>query len=349
MQLREIDQMALKLGVSIGYWGAQPPQDIIGLAQRAEALGYYGFFTAEAYGSDALTPLAWVGAHTKKIKLGTGIIQMSARTPTATAMHALTLDHLSEGRVILGLGVSGPQVVEGWYGQPFSKPLARTREYIDIIRQVLAREAPVVNAGPHYTLPYPEDGDGAWGLGKALKSITHPLRADIPIFLGAEGPKNVEMATEICDGWFPLYYSPFRQEVYEKPLRNMKEDFEVLYPTSITLTDDVEAGLMGTKHMLALYVGGMGAKDRNFHNELIGRFGFEKEAAEIQDLYLAGKKMEAAMAVPSELADEIALVGSKDRIRQRLQAWEESAVTGLIVGVRSPEEMETYAELVMGA
>lgn len=339
--------MGLKLGVSVGYWGSKPPQDMIGLAKRAEALGYFGFFTAEAYGSDALTPLAWVGAHTSKIKLGTGIIQMSARTPTATAMHALTLDHLSEGRVILGLGVSGPQVVEGWYGQPFAKPLARTREYIDIIRQVLAREEPVSNAGPHYPLPYPADAEGSWGLGKPLKSITHPLRSDIPIFLGAEGPKNVEMATEICDGWFPLYYSPFRQEVYEKPLANMKDDFEVYYPTSINITDDVEAGLMGVKHMLALYVGGMGAKDRNFHNELVGRFGFEAEAAQIQELYLAGKKMEAAMAVPDELADEISLVGPKERIRQRLQAWQESPVTGLIVGVRSHEELDTLAELVL--
>lgn len=341
--------MALKLGVSIGYWGAQPPKDIIGLAQRAEALGYYGFFTAEAYGSDALTPLAWVGAHTSRIKLGTGIIQMSARTPTATAMHALTLDHLSEGRFIMGLGVSGPQVVEGWYGQPFAKPLARTREYISIIRQVLAREAPVENAGPHYPLPYPADAEGAWGLGKPLKPITHPLRADIPIFLGAEGPKNVEMATEICDGWFPLYYSPFRQEVYEKPLAKKRDDFEILYPTTINITDSVEEGLMGVKHMLALYVGGMGAKDRNFHNELVGRFGFEEEAKVIQDLYLSGKKMEAAMAVPDELADEISLVGPKDRIRQRLQAWEDSPVTGLIVGARGAQDLETYAELVLGA
>ncbi len=341
--------MALKLGVSVGYWGAQPPRDMIALAQRAEELGYFGFFTAEAYGSDALTPLAWVGAHTKKIKLGTGIVQMSARTPTATAMHALTLDHLSEGRVILGLGVSGPQVVEGWYGQPFSKPLARTREYIDIIRQVLAREAPVTSAGPHYPLPYPVDGEGSWGLGKPLKPITHPLRADIPIYLGAEGPKNVALATEICDGWFPLYYSPFRQEVYEKPLENMKDDFEVLYSAVVNITDDVEAGLMGVKHMLALYVGGMGAKDRNFHNELVGRFGFEKEAAQIQELYLAGKKMEAAMAVPDDLADEISLVGPKERIRQRLQAWEESPVTGLVVGARGMDDLEVIADLVLGA
>lgn len=343
--------MGLKLGVTIGYWGAQPPADIIGLAQKAEELGYFGFFTAEAYGSDAFTPLAWVGAHTKTIKLGTGIVQLSARTPTATAMHALTLDHLSEGRLILGLGVSGPQVVEGWYGQPFDKPLARTREYIDIIRQVLRREAPVTNEGPHYPLPYPADAPGAWGLGKPLKPITHPLRADVPIYLGAEGPKNVTMATEICDGWFPLYYSPWRPEIYETPLANRAPNFEIIYPIQISICDDVAAGLMGVKAMLALYVGGMGAKgatDRNFHNELIGRMGYEEAATKIQELYLAGRKDEALMAVPDELADEVALVGPKARIKERLKVWEASPVTGLIVGARSAAELETYAELILG-
>jgi F420-dependent oxidoreductase-like protein len=340
--------MGLKLGVSIGYWGAKPPKDMIGLAQRAEALGYFGFFTAEAYGSDAFTPLAWVGAHTKTIKLGTGIVQLSARTPTATAMHALTLDHLSEGRLILGLGVSGPQVVEGWYGQPFAKPLSRTREYIDIIRQVLAREDVVTNDGPHYPLPYPETSEGSWGLGKPLKPITHPLRADVPIYLGAEGPKNVAMATQICDGWFPLYYSPWRQEVYAEPLKDMKPGFEVAYPTTIKVTDNVQEGLMGVKFMLALYVGGMGAKDRNFHNELIGRMGYEEAATKIQELYLAGKKDEAMHAVPDELADEISLVGSKERIKERLKAFEDSPVTTLIVGAQSHAQLEEYAELVLG-
>ena len=200
----------LKLGLQLGYWQAQPPEDPVGLAQEAERLGYDSVWTAEAWGSDAFTPLAWIGAHTSKIRLGTSVVQLSARTPTATAMAALTLDHLSHGRLTLGLGVSGPQVVEGWYGQPFSKPLARTREYVDIIRQVLRREAPVRSDGPHYPLPY--TGEGSWGLGKPLRSITHPLRADIPIFLGAEGPKNVALAAEIADGWLPLYYSPYRPE-----------------------------------------------------------------------------------------------------------------------------------------
>jgi F420-dependent oxidoreductase-like protein len=339
--------MTLKLGLMTGYWGAQPPRDLIALAQRAEALGYYGFFTAEAYGSDALTPLAWVGAHTKKIKLGTAIVQISARTPTATAMHALTLDHLSSGRVILGLGVSGPQVVEGWYGQPFAKPLARTREYIDIIRQVLARGAPVQSPGPHYTIPYPEDAPGSWGLGKPLKPITHPLRADIPIFLGAEGPKNVAMAAEVCDGWFPLYYSPEREAVYADAIAGRPDGFEIMYPMKLHITDDLEAGRLEVKKDLALYVGGMGARDRNFHNELVVRLGYGEAAARIQDLYLDGKKAEAVAAVPDELVDDIALVGPKDRIKQRLAAWEDSAVTSLLVWPQTNGDLETYAELIL--
>ncbi len=339
--------MGLKLGLMTGYWGAEPPQNIIGTARKAEEMGYWGFFTAEAYGSDALTPLAWVGAHTSRIKLGTAIVQISARTPTATAMHALTLDHLSQGRMILGLGVSGPQVVEGWYGQPFAKPLSRTREYISIIRQVLAREQPVVGPGPHYTLPYPEDAPGSWGLGKPLKPITHPLRADLPIFLGAEGPKNVTMAAETCDGWYPLYYSPWRQEVYADNIASRAEDFEIIYPMQMHLTDDLEAGRLEVKKNLALYVGGMGAKDRNFHNELIVRMGYPDAARKIQDLFLDGKKREAVAAVPDELVDEIALVGPKDRIRQQLAAWDDSPVTGLLVWPRGDGDLESYAELLL--
>ena len=239
----------LKLGLQLGYWGSKPPTDFVALAQHAERLGYDSVWTAEAYGSDALTPLAWIGAHTEKIRLGTGVMQLSARTPTATAMAAMTLDHLSKGRVIIGLGVSGPQVVEGWYGAPFAKPLARTREYIAIIRQVLAREEPVTNAGPHYPLPY--SGEGAWGLGKSLKSIVHPLRADIPVFLGAEGPKNVALAAEIADGWLPLYYSPFRQDVYAASLSNAKPDFEIAQGIVLNITDDIEAGLEGNSNNLS--------------------------------------------------------------------------------------------------
>ncbi len=262
----------MKLGLSLGYWGSTPPTHHVEMAQKAEYLGYDSVWTAEAYGSDAITPLAWIGAQTSKIRLGTGICQISARTPTAMAMAALTMDHLSNGRMILGLGVSGPQVVEGWYGGPFAKPLSRTREYISIIKKVLAREEPVTNDGPHYPLPF--TGEGAWKLVKPLRSIVHPLRADMPIKMGAEGPKHVALAAEIADGWLPLYYSPFRQEVYSASLSNAKADFEVTQGIVVNITDDEEKGLIPVKHMLALYIGGMGAKDRNFHKELIGRVGF---------------------------------------------------------------------------
>jgi F420-dependent oxidoreductase-like protein len=263
-------------------------------------------------------------------------------------MHALTLDHLSKGRFILGIGVSGPQVVEGWYGQPFDKPLARTGEYLSIIRQVLGREAPVHNPGPHYPIPYPADAPGSWGLGKPLKPITHPLRADLPIYLGAEGPKNVAMAAELCDGWFPLYYSPWREEVYADSLAGQGDDFEIMYPMQMHVTDDVDAGRLEVKKNLALYLGGMGARGQNFHNHLAVRLGFGDAAKKIQDLYLGGDKAGAVAAVPDEMVDEIALVGPKDRIKQRLAAWEDSAVTGLMVWPKSDADLSEYAELILG-
>ncbi|XOV90701.1 MAG: LLM class F420-dependent oxidoreductase [Pseudomonadota bacterium] len=336
----------MKLGVQMGYWGAGPNPKMVEIAQEAERLGYDAIFTAEAWGSDVFTPLAWMGAHTSRIRLGTAVAQLSARTPAATAMAALTLDHLSNGRMILGLGVSGPQVVEGWYGQPFAKPLSRTREYVHIIRQVLAREAPVTSAGPHYPLPY--TGEGAWGLGKPLKPITHPLRPDLPIFLGAEGPKNVTMAAEIADGWLPLYYSPYRQEVYADQIKDRKPGFEIMQGITINICDDVEEGLLPVKMNLALYIGGMGAKSRNFHTELMGRMGFEAEARKIQDLFLDGKKDEAVMTVPNAFADEISLVGPVERIRDRLAPWRESPVTSLLVGARSQADLATFADLVLG-
>jgi len=336
----------LKLGLQLGYWGAQPPVGQLELVQQAEQLGYDSAWTAEAYGSDAITPLAYLAGQTRKIRLGTGICQMSARTPTATAMAAITLDHLSGGRMILGLGVSGPQVVEGWYGQPFSKPLARTREYIDIIRQVLRREQPVTNAGPHYPLPF--NGEGSWGLGKPLKSILHPLRADLPIFLGAEGPKNVALTADIADGWLPLYYSPYRQEVYKQSLANAKPGFEISQGVVVNITNDTEQGLLPVKQMLALYIGGMGAKNRNFHKELISRMGFEEDCNTIQALFLDGHREQAVAAVPDQLADEISLVGSRERIRDRLQAWKDTPITSLLVSARSEAELDTLAELVLG-
>jgi len=336
----------LKLGLQLGYWGAQPPDNLLGTAQEAERLGYDAIFTAEAWGSDAFTPLSWIGAHTQKIRLGTSIAQLSARTPTATAMAALTLDHLSKGRMILGLGVSGPQVVEGWYGQPFSKPLARTREYVDIIRQVLRREAPVTNAGPHYPLPY--HGEGSWGLGKPLRPITHPLRADLPIWLGAEGPKNVALAAEICDGWLPLYYSPYRPEVYADQLKGAKPGFEIAASAFINVSQDVETALLPVKAMLGFYIGGMGAKKRNFHKDLMARMGFAKEADKIQQLFFENKRDEAMAVVPDQFADEISLVGPVERIRDRLQAWKATPVTMLMVMSHDMSLVRTAAELVLG-
>jgi len=335
----------LKIGLQLGYWQAQPPEDPIGLAQEAERLGFDSVWTAEAWGSDAFTPLAWIGAHTSKIRLGTSVVQLSARTPTATAMAALTLDHLSKGRLILGLGVSGPQVVEGWYGQPFAKPLARTREYVDIIRQVLRREAPVRSDGPHYPLPY--TGEGSWGLGKPLRSITHPLRPDIPIFLGAEGPKNVALAAEIADGWLPLYYSPYRPEVYAESLADARPGFEIAQLVIMNIADDVATALMPVKSMLGFYIGGMGAKKRNFHMELMSRMGFEAEAHEIQDLFFEGKRAEAIAKVPNQFADEISLCGPVDRIKERLEAWKETPVTTLLTGSQDVGSMRTLAELVL--
>ncbi len=336
----------LKLGMQLGYWGAGPNPNMVPMAQEAERLGFDIVFTAEAWGSDVFTPLAWIGSQTERIRLGTAVAQLSARTPAATAMAAITLDHLSKGRVVLGLGVSGPQVVEGWYGQPFGKPLSRTREYVSIIRKILAREEPVSNDGDHYPLPY--TGEGAWGLGKPLRSITHPLRADLPIFLGAEGPRNVSLAAELCDGWLPLYYSPYRQDVYASQIEHRKPGFEICQSVTINVCDDVEEGLLPVKTNLALYIGGMGAKSRNFHTELMGRMGFEAEARTIQDLFLSGKKDEAVRAVPSEFADEISLVGSRERIRDRLAAWRETPITTLLVGGRSPAHIREAAELVLG-
>jgi F420-dependent oxidoreductase-like protein len=285
----------------------------------------------------------WVGAHTSRINLATGIAQMSARSPVTAAMHAMTLDALTGGRFRLGIGVSGPQVVEGWYGRPFGKPLARTREYIDIIRQVWRREEPVTNDGEHYPLPY--SGPGSVGLGKPLKSITHPPRADIPIYLGAEGPKNVRLAVELCEGWVPLYYSPSRPDVYADQIEGASDYFEIAVNVTVTVDDDIATALLPVKGALGFYIGGMGAKSKNFHMELMSRMGFEEEAHHIQDLFFEGKREEAVMAVPDAFADEISLVGPPERIRDRLDEWRKSPVTTLLLGNRDPETMRLMADL----
>jgi F420-dependent oxidoreductase-like protein len=341
----------MKLGLGLGYWGAGPNPDALDLILEAERLGYDSVWSAEAYGSDALTPLAWYGSRTSTIKLGTSIIQMSARTPAATAMAAITLDHLSAGRFILGLGVSGPQVVEGWYGQSFAKPLARTREYVAIMRQVFARQAPVTLEGEHYPLPYP----GGTGLGKPLKPIVHPLRPDIPIYLAAEGPKNVALAAEIADGWFPFLYAPEHEEYYREALadgfarpgaRHNQENFEVAAPVSISIDDDVEVAANRVRPFIALYVGGMGARDQNFHFDVVARMGFEAEAHKIQDLYLAGQKAEAMMAVSTELVEAMAMVGPVAKIREEKDRWTRSLATTLIVS-GDASTIRTAAEIFL--
>ena len=337
----------MKLGLIWGYWGQLPPPNLIETTKLAEDLGFDSVWTAEAWGSDAFTPLAYLAGHTSRIKLGTSVVQIAARTPTATAMHAITLDHLSNGRLILGLGASGPQVVEGWYGRPYPKPLARTREYVEIIRRVLAREEPLAFDGEYYQHPY--HGPDAMGLGKSLKSITHPLRRDIPIYLGAEGPKNVTMTAEIADGWIPLYYSPYRQEVYAEQLAGAKEGFEIPAMANITICDDVAAGLLPVKMMLGFYIGGMGAKGKNFHTDLMARMGFEEAAHAIQDLFFEGRRDEAIAMVPDEFADEISLVGPVGRIKERLEAWKNSPVTTLTMYPSSPDQMKQIAEIVLEA
>jgi F420-dependent oxidoreductase-like protein len=340
----------MKIGLQLGYWGAGPPPDAVELAAEAERLGFDSVWTAESYGSDALTPLAWWGSQTSRVRLGTSLCQLSARTPTAMAMAAQTMDHLSGGRFVLGLGVSGPQVVEGWYGQPFPKPLARTREYVDIVRRVLARQAPVTNDGPHYPLPYP----GGTGLGKPLKSIVHPLRADIPIILGAEGPKNVALAAEIADGWFPIFFSPRAMKSFEASLaegfarpaaRRDATSFEVLAFAPTVIADDVDAAADGFRPFMALYIGGMGAKEMNFHFDVFARMGYEEAATKIQALYLDGHKDDAAAAVPTAMIEDIALVGPKEKIRDDLDAWRESIATTLLVS-GDVATLRTMAELV---
>jgi F420-dependent oxidoreductase-like protein len=334
----------LSLGLQLGYWGAGPNPDHVTMAQEAENLGYDSVWIAESWGNDCFTPLAWIGAHTSKIRLGTAVAQLSARTPTACAMATLALDHLSGGRMILGLGVSGPQVVEGWYGQPYAKPVTRTREYVEIIRKVLAREAPVTNDGEFYPLPY--TGAGSWGMGKPLKPITHPLRADVPIYIGAEGPKNVTQTAEIADGWLPLYYSPYRQEVYADQLANAKPGFEIAPTMLININDNLDEALYPVKAMLGFYIGGMGSAKRNFHKELMARMGFPEEAEKIQELFFEGKRDEAIAVVPDAFADEISLCGPEARIKERLVDWENSPVTSLLVNGDIPT-LRRLAELVL--
>ncbi|MER6592620.1 LLM class F420-dependent oxidoreductase [Micromonospora purpureochromogenes] len=340
----------MKLGYTTGYWSSGPPAGVTEAIAEADRLGFDSVWAAEAYGSDCLTPLAWWGASTSRVRLGTNIMQISARTPTAAAMAALTLDHLSGGRFILGLGASGPQVVEGWYGQPYPRPLARTREYIEIIRTVLARTGPVQYDGDFYQLPQ----RGGTGLGKPLKSTVHPLRTDIPIFLAAEGPKNVALAAEIADGWLPLFFSPKADGFYRSALaegfarpgaRRGPDEFEIAATVPIVIDDDVERAADRIRPFIALYVGGMGAKSANFHRDVIARLGYERECDVITEAYLAGNKQEAIAAVPTALVEDIALIGPTAKIKDELQRWRECVITTLLVS-GGPRQLRQIAELV---
>ncbi len=345
----------LKLGLNTGYWAGGPPAGAVDAVMEAERLGFDSVWCSEAYGSDALTPLAWWGARTERVRLGTAIVQMSARQPAATAMAAMTLDHLSGGRFILGLGASGPQVVEGWYGMPFARPLARTREYVGILRDIWARRGPVTSSGPHYPLPLPA-GPGVVGLGKPLKASIHALREDIPVFLAAEGPKNVALAAELCDGWMAMLLSPHEgfyaqalAEGFARPgARRNAGVFEVAAMVPFIVRDDVDAAVDMVRPFYALYFGGMGARGgQNFHANVAIRMGYEREIAEIQDLYLDGKKDQAAARIPSELIQKMSLLGPADKIRHDLEAWEDSFVTTLLInGDRTL--LRQAAEIVLG-
>jgi len=342
----------MKLGLNLGLFGAAVADNFM-LIEHAEKLGYDSVWTAEAYGSDAVTPLAFIAARTERIKLGTGVMQMAARTPAMTAMTAATIDQMSGGRFLLGLGVSGPQVVEGWHGRPYGKPLGVTREYVEILRKMFERKEPVTHDGAHYQLPY--RGEDASGLGKPLKIMSKPKNPQLPIYIAAIGPKNVQLSAEIADGWLPVFFSPERtKDVFEPALRagfalsgkDKADTFDIAPTVTALVTDDVEAGRLQMKPGLALYIGGMGAKGRNFYNDLACRYGYEEEASRIQDLYLAGKKMEATMAVPDALVDEVCLVGTKDMIKDRLAIWEDAGVSTLIVGTSDIATGRTIAELV---
>ncbi|MGF1599449.1 MAG: LLM class F420-dependent oxidoreductase [Acidimicrobiales bacterium] len=340
----------MRLSLGLGYWSAGPPPGTTEQIATAERLGFDCIWTAEAYGSDALTPLAWWGAATSTIGLGTSICQLSARTPAAMAMAALSIDHLSGGRFRLGLGASGPQVVEGWYGQPYPKPLARTREYVEIIRKIWARDEPVSYHGEHYQLPY----EGGAGLGKPLKSTVHPLRSDIPIYLGAEGPKNVALTAEIADGWLPLFFAPKDNGFYLDALNagftaagggKGLDAFDVAAVVPVVINDDIEAAADAIRPMLALYAGGMGARDANFHLDVFSRMGYDGECAKIQELYLAGDKKAAIATVPTAMVEDIALIGPIDKIRHDLAAWDESVVNTLVIS-GPPPLLEAVADIV---
>jgi F420-dependent oxidoreductase-like protein len=317
------------------------PTELVALAQEAERLGYDSAWAAEAWGTDAATVLAWLAATTSTIKVGSAIFQIPARTPANTAMTAATIDLMSGGRFLLGLGVSGPQVVEGWHGEPWGKPLGKTREYVEIVRTVLRRET-LEHDGEHYQVPYA--GDGATGLGKPLKLMARPLRAEIPIYLAVFKPRAVELAAEIADGWLPIFFSPERaRDTFPAPFTR-GDGFDIAPAVPALVSDDLDSARDAMRAYYALYVGGMGARGKNFYNDLVSSYGYEAEARKIQDLFLDGKQRDAAAAVPDALVDEMALVGPADRIADRLSAWRESGATTILVSARDQATLRAVAE-----
>jgi F420-dependent oxidoreductase-like protein len=341
----------MRLGLNLGYWGAAP-EDNVALAQEADRLGFHSVWTAEAYGSDAVSPLVWLAAKTEKINVGTAIMQMTARAPAMAAMTAATIDLLTGGRMLLGIGASGPQVVEGWHGVPYGKPVTRAREYVEIVRKILKREEPLEHHGEHYDIPC----KGGSGLGKPLKLIIHPLRSSIPIYLAAVGPKNVALAAEIADGWLPIFFSPQRIGIYREWLDEGfaragggkdLATFDIAPTVHIHMGDDAGACRNAVKPMLALYIGGMGAREKNFYFNIACRYGYEEAAQKIQDLYLSGRKMEAIASVPDELVDEVALCGPRERIAERLAAWKECGITTMICGASDINALRVMAELAL--
>ena len=329
----------MKLGFYMGY--AQPgtsPLELLALAREAETLGYDSAWAAEAWGVDAITPLAWLGAQTSTLKLGTAIMQLPGRSPANAAMTAVTLDLLSGGRFLMGLGTSGPQVVEGWHGQEWGKPLGKTREYVEIVRAIVRRER-LEHHGAHYDIPV----QGGTGLGKPLKLMARPLRAAIPIYLAAIAPKAVEQTFEIADGWLPIFWSP-EQARAVFPLDRARDGFDIAPCVPAIVTDDVDSGRAMLKEYYSFYIGGMGARGKNFYNDLFTRYGYEREAREIEDLFLGGHQREAATKVPDSFVDEVALVGSVERIRDRLAAWRESGATTLLVSTRDSTTLRGVAD-----
>lgn len=340
----------MKLGLNIGYSGAQMG-DILPLVTLADRIGIDSVWVAEAYGTDAVTVLAYLAGQTEQIGLGSAILQMPARTPANTAMTAMTLDALSGGRVILGLGVSGPQVVEGWHGVAYGKPLGRTREYVEIVRRAIARAEPLTFDGDHYQIPY--SGDDATGLGKPLKSIMHPVRNEIPIYLAAIGPRNVALTAEIADGWLPIFYAPEHEGAFAERLQEGYEaggrepgSCQIAVTVMVASGEDLDACRDKLRPQLALYIGGMGSREKNFYNDLAVRYGYEEQAQTIQDAYLDGRRDDAIAAVPDALIDEVALVGPIERIIDRVEAWKASHVDTMILGTDQPEVLQALRDAI---